>query len=87
VRINPNVRSYLFHDSMQRWRRKVLTRDFGGTDRAGRRCLGIHIGVAEMPPINADDYSLHADVSRAESTEEGEDGETITSHDTRVQTR
>jgi hypothetical protein len=35
VRINPNVRSNLFHDrllSMRLWRRKALTRDFGGID-------------------------------------------------------
>jgi hypothetical protein len=35
VRINPDVRSNLFHDrllSMRLWRREALTRDFGGTD-------------------------------------------------------
>jgi hypothetical protein len=35
VRINPDVRSNLFHDrllSMRLWRREALTRDLGGTD-------------------------------------------------------
>ena len=35
VRINPNVRSNLFHDrllSMRLWRREALTRDIGGSD-------------------------------------------------------